>query len=193
MLERAKTPAFGYGAASVFFAIFAGLLWMRFGSTPLMAAFPQVFALAATIPILFYVIATVPREKAGKLAGLSSCVIWVVGIALAFVIPPKSTFIYVPDALLMFGFFPLLFLWRFSWPWLVFGVLNIGIGILLQVIEYSPDNLFPAELLKPKHHLAEYHPAIDWWLTGVLATGYGVVRLVKNIYLMLRRKARSAA
>jgi hypothetical protein len=192
MLERAKAPAFGYGVASVFFAIFSTLLWIRFGKVPMMVAFPEVFSLAAFVPVLFYFIAHAPREKAGKIAGIASCVIWVVGIGLAFLIPPKSSFIYIPDALLMFGFFPLLFLWRFSWPWLVFGVLNFGIGILLQVIEYSPDNLFPADLLGPKHHLAEYHPAIDWWLTGLLATGYGVCRLIKNVYLMIRKK-RSAA
>ena len=192
MRERAKTPAFSYGAASVFFAIFSGLLWIRFCKVPMMIAFPEIFSLAALVPVLFYFIATAPREKAGKIAGISSCVTWLLGIGLAFLIPPASSFIYVPDALLMFGFFPLLFLWRFSWTWLVFGALNFGIGILLQVIQYSPDNLFPADLLTPKHHLAEYHPAIDWWLTGVLATGYGVCRLVKNLYLLIR-KTRSAA
>jgi hypothetical protein len=102
-------------------------------------------------------------------------------------------FIYVPDVMLMFGFFPLLFLWRFSWTWLIFGVLNIGIGLLLQVIEYSPDNLFPPDLLTPKHHLAQFHPPIVWWLTGFLAVLVGSVRLIKNIYLMVRRKTRSAA
>jgi hypothetical protein len=146
------------------------------------------FGSAAAVLLIFYFLSVLQRGKARQIGGIVSCVIWVAGIALAFMIPPKSPFIYIPDTMLLLGFFPLLFLWKYSWPWIVFGLLNIGIGILLQVIEYSPDNLFPADLLKPKHHLAQYHPATVWWFTGLIATLFGFGRLTKNIVVMIRRK-----
>lgn len=153
-----------------------------------MVAYPQMLLLLAVMPILFYLISSMPRPAARQFVGVASCLIWILGIGLAFVIPPSSNFIYVPDALLMFGFFPLLYLWKYSWPWLVFGLLNLGIGVLLMVIEYSPDNLFPANLLKPKHHLADYHPAVVWYITGLFAALFGAGRMIKNIYKLIARR-----
>ncbi len=46
--------------------------------------------------------------SASKIAGIVSAVLWIVGFALAFVVPSTSPFMWVPDALLLIGFFPLL-------------------------------------------------------------------------------------
>lgn len=191
MTEQDKAPnkvaLIGFAVPTVLLATVGAVLWFKHSSKP-MVAYPEMLFLLALMPVLFYLIGSMPRSSARQFVGMTSCVIWILGIGLAFVIPPESNFIYVPDALLMLGFFPLLYLWKYSWPWLVFGLLNLGIGILLMVIEYSPDNLFPADLLKPKHHLADYHPAVVWYTTGVFATMFGVGRMIKNIYKMIARR-----
>jgi hypothetical protein len=191
MLKTVRSPEFAFGAATALCAVLALSSYLRFDQRP-MVALGEIFAMLALLPPLFYFQTTKERGMAKRIAGTASCILWVLGIGLAFVIPPASRFIYVPDALLMLGFFPLLYLWKYSWPWLVFGALNIGIGFLLMVIDYSPDNLFPKDLLAPKHHLGQYHPAIVWYTTGLLAALFGTGRLIKNIYFMIR-KARSAA
>lgn len=177
----------GCGSATAILGALTIFFWSLFPEKP-MIAYPQMLGLLTLMPPIFYFIFAAGKN-ANKLTGIASCVIWVIGIALAFAIPPSSKFIYIPDGMLMLGFFPLLFLWRFSWPWIVFGILNFGIGILLMVIQYSPDNLFPADLLKPKHHLAEYHPAEVWLITGMIATAFGFGRLFKNIYRMIETRA----
>ena len=181
MPDRNQRYMIGFGCTTAVLLLFAWLI------RPL-PAFSEAIALTAMMPALFYFLTVSDRGKAKKIGGIASCVIWITGIGLAFLIPPKSPWIYVPDTLLLLGFFPLLYLWRFSWPWIVFGLLNVGIGILLQVIEYSEDTLFPADLLKPKHHLAEYHPATVWWFSGIIATMFGVGRLIKNLVEIIRRK-----
>jgi hypothetical protein len=187
-----KPAAIAFGSASVILAAIAMLLWPRFTTHP-MIAFPQMTLLLSAVPIIFYFISQAPKPRSGQIAGIASCAIWVMGIGLAFLVPPGSPYIYVPDMLLMLGFYPLLFFWRFSWTWIIFGILNFGIGILLMVIQYSPDNLFPPELLKPKHHLADYHPAVIWTTTGIVAFAFGIGRLAKNLYLMIRKKREAKA
>ncbi len=123
------------------------------------------------------------RSAAGRIAAVASALLWTGGILLAFCLPPSSSAIWVPDALLLAGFVPLLFFWRWSWPWLVFGLFNIGIGFLLQVIEYLPDSHFPADLVRAKKHLADYHEPFTWMVIGLLASLYGLGRLLKNIVL----------
>lgn len=125
----------------------------------------------------------VEKSRAGKIASIVSCVFWVGGFALAFVIPPGNPFIWVPDTLLLVGFLPLLLLWRFSWPWIVFGLFNFGIGFVLLLLECIPDDAFPAQLHAGKHHLAQYHDWRVWELLGFLAFVYGAGRMTKNIVL----------
>jgi hypothetical protein len=191
MPDRPGKAEWAFGGATAVLAILALAICLRFAKPP-MIAFGEILAITTVVPPLFYVMTTQPRSLAKRVGGIASCVIWLIGIALTFMIPPHSQFIFIPDAMLMLGFFPLLYMWKYSWPWLLFGVLNFGIGILLMVIEFSPDNLFPPELLGPKHHLGDYHPPIVWTTTGIIATTFGAGRLIKNVYLMIR-KARSAA
>jgi hypothetical protein len=134
-----------------------------------------------------------PKSRKAKVAGILSCVLWVLGFALAFVIPPTSPFIWVPDTLLLTGFLPLLFIWRFSWPWILFGLFNCGIGFILLFIEYIPDSAFPAEIAKGKQHLVQYHNWMAWIIFAVLTFIYGVIRMGKNIVLwsIARSKAKA--
>jgi hypothetical protein len=154
---------------------------------------PEITLLiTATLPILLWQSLSAPGV-ARKICAIASCVIWMAGIGVAFIFKPDSNMIYVPDALMLLGFVPLLYAWRFSWPWLVFGAINFGIGVFLEAIKYIPDSYFPKDLWPPKHHLAEYHPSITWWVFGGLALLFGTVRLVKNLIKMARRPAKQPA
>ncbi len=128
---------------------------------------------------------TKPRVSRKKVATISSCVLWVLSIILSFTVPSTSSLIWLPDATLLVGFFPLLFVWSPSWPWLVFGVCNLGIGFLLLMFSCIPDDPFPQALRTGKHHLADFHRWEIWILLGGLATTYGGVRLSKNIVHMI--------
>lgn len=144
--------------------------------------------------------------SASKIAGIVSAVLWIVGFALAFVVPSNSPFMWVPDALLLIGFFPLLIFWKPSWPWLVFGVLNVVIGFVLLVATFLPVETLTAEMAKAREqltatkspyasmfsptateqmahvhtHLAKQHSPWTWMIIGVISTIYGVVRMIKN-------------
>lgn len=131
------------------------------------------------------------KSQSGKIAGIASCILWVLGFALAFVIPPTNALIWVPDTLLLVGFLPLLFVWRFSWPWLVFGLFNVFIGFVLLTVGYVPDSEFPADVIKVKHHLQEYHPPLVWMIFGALTFLYGLIRLSKNIFKWYAAKAKA--
>jgi hypothetical protein len=50
------------------------------------------------------------QSSARKISAVLSAVLWTVGFFLAFVIPKTSPLIWVPDFLLLIGFFPLLFI-----------------------------------------------------------------------------------
>lgn len=121
------------------------------------------------------------RDTGGrKIAAVLSTVLWMVGFFLAFVISPKSPYIWVPDTLLLLGFFPLLLVWKPAWPWLVFGVCNLFIGFVLEVAKYLPDAELPSEMRLVRAHLAEYHSANSWMFIGLVALIYGVIRLIKG-------------
>lgn len=155
---------------------------------------------------------TEPAEKsksmsASKIAGIVSAVLWIVGFALAFVVPSNSPLMWVPDALLLIGFFPLLIFWKPSWPWLVFGVLNVVIGFVLLVATFLPVETLTTEMAKAREqltaakspyasmfsptateqmahvhtHLAKQHSPWTWMIIGVISTIYGIVRMIKNM------------
>lgn len=133
-------------------------------------------------------------KKSHKRAAIASSVLWVLSLVLSFSIPPSSPYIWVPDVVLLLGFIPLLFSWSPSWPWLLFGVLNIVIGAFLLLLYCLPDDPFPKGLHAGKHHICEYHPYAPWAIIGILATVYGIGRMVKNIVLWCsaRNKAKQS-
>lgn len=134
----------------------------------------------------------VATRSGARLASLLSIVLWVVGLGLAFVVPPKSPYIWVPDALLLAGFWPLLYIWRPGWPWLVFGLMNVGIGMILLIASFVKDEDFPSQQLVPmNHHLRDYHAPFTWMYIGLFSIAFGLVRMARHfIAWILERKKR---
>lgn len=129
------------------------------------------------------------KSRAAKIAAISSTVLWILGFALAFVVPAASPFGWVPDAMLLVGFFPLLYAWRPGWPWLVFGILNIIIGFLLLVAFYIPDTNFTPDMIAVRKHLAEQHSPFTWMTIGILSALFGVVRMTIHLAQWIRARS----
>lgn len=157
---------------------------------------------------------TEKKVSASKIAGIVSAVLWILGFALAFVIPADNPLMWVPDALLLIGFFPLLFFWKPSWPWLVFGVLNVAIGFILLVGTFIPVDTLTSEMNKAREqltaqkspyasvfsesstqqmahvhtHLVKQHSPWTWMIIGIVSTVYGIVRMIKNMIKWAAKK-----
>lgn len=157
---------------------------------------------------------TEKKVSASKIAGIVSAVLWILGFALAFVIPADNPLMWVPDALLLIGFFPLLFFWKPSWPWLVFGVLNVAIGFILLVGTFIPVETLTSEMNKAREqltaqkspyasvfsesstqqmahvhtHLVKQHSPWTWMIIGIVSTIYGIVRMIKNMVKWAAKK-----
>lgn len=129
------------------------------------------------------------QSPARKVSAVLSAVLWTVGFFLAFVIPKTSPIIWVPDFLLLVGFFPLLFVWKPSWPWLVFGCCNLFIGFVLEVSKFLPDDSLPPEMRLVRAHLVEYHAPMAWMFVGVVALIYGAIRFVKGCLRWFRNRS----
>lgn len=124
-----------------------------------------------------------PGKNSGTgkgLASILSALLWALGFFLAFVFPADSPWIWLPDTLLLSGFFPLLFIWKPAWPWIAFGILNVFIGFVLLVAKYLPDKELPGEMSLVRQHLAEFHAPWVWAIIGVVSILYGLVRLIKG-------------
>jgi hypothetical protein len=132
------------------------------------------------------------KSPKGKIAGAVSTIAWVVGFVLTFAIPAGNRFVWLGDALLLIGFWPLLWLWRPSWPWMIFGVLNMAIGFLLEVAYFLPDTTFTYEMKVVRNHLKEQHSAITWILIGFVSTVFGLIRAVRQIWSWFAARARAA-
>jgi hypothetical protein len=138
---------------------------------------------------------TVKKKKTGaaKIAAIVSTVLWILGFALAFVVPAGSPFGWVPDGMLLVGFWPLLYAWRPGWPWLVFGILNVIIGFLLLVAAYIPVTNFTPEMIIVRKHLAEQHSPFTWMTIGIVSTIFGVTRMTTHLIVWLRSRTKKAA
>ena len=156
-------------------------------------------------------------KSGGKWATISSAVLWIVGFVVLFIVPADSPFVWVSDALLLLGFFPLLILWKPSWPWLVFGVLNVVIGFVLLVATYLPVESLTSEMAKARQqleeskspyaavfseasaaqmahvhtHVVKQHSPWTWMILGVISTVYGLIRMIKNTIKWVAQKKRT--
>jgi hypothetical protein len=136
---------------------------------------------------------TEEQAKRAKAAGVISCVLWILGFALSFVIPGKSTFTWVPDTLLLVGFFPVLLVHPAGWTWLIFGILNVAIGFILEIGYQLPDDVFPVEVNTLRKGLQATHPTLVWILLGAVCTVYGVFRIIKTIIRFIAKRASKSA
>ncbi|MBA3857587.1 MAG: hypothetical protein C0507_11825 [Cyanobacteria bacterium PR.3.49] len=156
-------------------------------------------------------------KSGGKWATFSSAVLWIVGFVILFIVPADSPYVWVSDALLLLGFFPLLILWKPSWPWLVFGVLNVVIGFVLLVATYLPVESLTSEMAKARQqlvetkspyaavfseasaaqmahvhtHVVKQHSPWTWMILGVISTVYGLIRMIKNTIKWIAQKKRT--
>lgn len=132
------------------------------------------------------------KSKRKKIASLVACALWVLSIGLSFAIPPSSNMIWIPDAVLLAGFFPLLWICPYSFVWIIWGILTAFIGAFLLLLTNIPDNALPPDTHTIKHHLAEYHPYWSWMILGLVGTIAGVVKLVINLSKMILDKRSKA-
>jgi len=127
-------------------------------------------------------------------SSIAAISIWVLSFSLACKIEPGTRFIFVPDALLLFGFIPLLIASRARWFWLLFGLGNLFVGFVLEITSLIPAEKFqPFEqyhVIEMKHHLDAYHPFIIWMLIGAFATVTGFILLTIKLIVWLRKKFR---
>ncbi|MBX9669767.1 MAG: hypothetical protein K2X93_19240 [Candidatus Obscuribacterales bacterium] len=134
-----------------------------------------------------------------KIAGALSTVLWIGGFVLPFVLPSTSRFVWLSDTLLLIGFWPLLFVYRTGWTWVVFGVLNILLGFGLELVHWLmlsiPDTFWTPDkaAFKPMfegmaEHIRVMHPFLPWMLIGAVSAVYGVFRIVKTIIIWLFKR-----
>lgn len=120
---------------------------------------------------------------AGRIVAIATTVLWILAFVLPFMLPPNSILKWLPDTLLLVGFWPLLYLWRPGWPSLVFGVINIIIGSILFIGHFLPADAFPKgaeSMLAVRKHIDEQHEPLAWVLVGVVSFGFGIVRMAQN-------------
>lgn len=114
-------------------------------------------------------------DKRVMVATIASTGLWIVSIVLAFIIKAGDKFAFVPDLLLLLGFFPVLALWRRGWLTLLFGLLNTFIGFFLLILQYLDDDLFQGPMQMMRHHLISMHSCWTWILLGLVALIWGAV------------------
>jgi hypothetical protein len=126
-----------------------------------------------------------------KKSGLISALIWIISFGLAFLIPPPSILICLPDALLLIGFFPLLLSVRSPWLWFIFGVIDAFIGIILLIFLSSPqEELIRLHIFEANRHMQSYHPYYVWVIIGMLSATIGIWQLLYKLskWLLFRFK-----
>lgn len=133
-------------------------------------------------------VAAVASKKSfspGLLATVSSTALWVLSLILAFSIHPGEPLIWLPDALLLIGFVPLLLLWHRWWLTFLFGLFNGGIGFFLLLLACFNLSDFPAQtrsVVGPGiEHLVNYHNCWTWMVIGVTAIATGLLHLVLKL------------
>jgi hypothetical protein len=117
------------------------------------------------------------KSKRTLWATIASTALWLVSIIAAFQIKPENPLIWLPDALLLLGFFPLLILWRQGWLTFLFGLSNAFIGLFLLVLKYLESDKFTGQMLSMKEHLVDYHNPWSWLLVGLVAFIWGAIQI----------------
>lgn len=128
------------------------------------------------------------KLSAKKLAAWSACALWILSLLLSFGIPINSSYIWLPDAVLLAGFIPLLWICPYSLVWIAYGVLTTFIGAFLLLLSNIPSSALPAETHSVKLHLLQYHPCWTWMIIGVIVTAGGTVKLFINLFLFFFRR-----
>jgi hypothetical protein len=127
-------------------------------------------------------------------ATIGSTLMWVLSIVLALVIKTGDRLAFVPDALLLLGFFPLLMLWRRGWLTFLFGLFNALIGFFLLIVRYLPDDKFTGAAGQMRDHLLNMHSAWTWLILGLVALIWGASSIaVSLVRLVLKKPSKEIA
>lgn len=117
------------------------------------------------------------KGKCALWATVSSTFLWVLSLVLAFQIKPENSLIWLPDALLLLGFVPLLILWRRGWLTFLFGLCNCFIGVFLLILRYLESDKFTGQVLAMKEHLVMLHSPWSWFFIGLAALIWGSIQI----------------
>lgn len=130
-------------------------------------------------------------SKRTKIGTILSTVLWIIGFILLFVIKPDNPLVFLSDTFLLIGFWPILFVWRAGWTWLVFGLLNIFIGFFLELARFLPTDAMSPEMQaayeQAKSHVISMHPALVWIMIGGVSVLFGLFRIGVTIWRFLNR------
>lgn len=130
-------------------------------------------------------------SKSTKIGTILSTVLWIIGFILLLVIKPDNQLVFLSDAFLLIGFWPLLFVWRAGWTWLVFGLLNIFIGFFLELAKFLPTDTMSPEMQtayeQAKTHLISMHPSLVWILIGAVSALFGLYRIGVTVWRFLKK------
>jgi hypothetical protein len=132
-------------------------------------------------------------DKKVLIVTVLSTVLWVASIILSFLIKPGDVRIFIPDALLLLGFFPLLWLWRRGWVTFLFGLFNGLIGFFLLILQYLPDEKFTGAMQTMRNHLLQMHSSWTWLLLGMVALIWGGVSMAVGLALWIARRSKKKA
>ena len=128
-----------------------------------------------------------------KKSSIAAIIFWIVSFILSFTVPPSSQFIWLPDTLLLLGFWPLFFGMRARWWWLVFGICNMFIGFVLLVSIFLPDqDLARYNMLAMKTHMKLYHPYLVWFLIGLFSTIISLIVCIKSFSTWLYKRSKNS-
>lgn len=121
--------------------------------------------------------------------------LWTVGFVLLFALK-GSPWIWLSDTFLLLGFWPLLFVWKAGWPWIVFGTLNVVISFLLELTQQITVDMMGGRLPPPlmatflegQKHLGENHGFVPWFIIGILSALFGLFRVCRTIFRFLHKR-----
>ncbi len=128
-----------------------------------------------------------------KIAGLVSTIFWVIAFLLLFIFKEGDKNVWISDALMLTGFWPVLFVYRAGWTWFIFGILNMAIGFILEVARQLPPDIYTKaqlsnEMLLAKEHVLTMHPCMPWIIIGFLSALFGLFRIIKTVFFWSRKK-----
>lgn len=126
-----------------------------------------------------------------KIAGYTSTLLWIAGLALAFALPSHSPYLWLSDAFLLLGFLPLMVAFRIHWLIFLFGLFNTFIGFFLLILTYLESEKFVGQVLAMKQHLLTYHSPWVWILLGgVPFVLWGGLGTLWDLFGFVRSRAR---
>ncbi|HMP52910.1 MAG TPA: hypothetical protein PKD05_15260 [Candidatus Melainabacteria bacterium] len=132
------------------------------------------------------------KSSAVKIAGIASTTMWIIAFALLFFLKEGDRYVWTSDALMLTGFWPVLFVYKAGWTWFFFGILNMSIGFILEVARQLPEDVYVNAALSPammqaKEHVLTMHPCLPWIIIGFLSLLMGTFRIIRTIIRTIGR------